>query len=918
MNPAGDALSAHVRRSRYAARLIEARPALASELDAGGAQPFARAEIEAALASVAGADEDTIRRALRQLRQRVLLRTMARDLTGRATLAEVCATMSDLAEASIAAAQSWAEAGLRAQFGTPRDAKGRAQRLMVIGMGKLGGRELNVSSDIDLIFVYPEEGETDGLDATGQAGLRTLSAHEYFLRVGRKLIALLNDATEDGFVFRVDMRLRPDGEAGPLAVSLDALENYFVAHGREWERYAWIKARAITGDAPAGAGRSPLAELEAIRRPFVFRKYLDYATLASMRKLHAEVRREVARRELADHIKLGPGGIREIEFIAQALQLVRGGRDSALAVRPTLEVLSRLAERRLLPQAAAAELASAYVFLRGLEHRLQYLDDAQTHHLPRNDADRALIAGMCGFEDWAACAAKIEAVRTCVAAHFNEVFAHSEEAESPLDSVWQGNLEEAAQALAAHGYSDPQATAARLQATRSSRRYASLPTDSRRRFNALVPRLAAAAAQTPRPDATLARGLDLIEAIARRASYLALLAEHREALDRVVRIIGAASWAAEFVTRHPLLLDELLDDRLLFAEPDWPGFSRDLANQLAVAVAEDDTERQMNVLREAHQSQVFRLLAQDLAGLLSVEKLADHLSLLADILLEQTLALCWTQLRNRHRAGPPSFAVIAYGKLGGKELGYAADLDLIFVYEDDDPAAAEVYARLAQRLNNWLTSRTSAGQLFDTDLRLRPSGASGLLVSSIESFTNYQEGDAWVWEHQALTRARFCAGDAAAGRAFEALRERVLRKPRDAASLAADVLGMREKMHAAHPNASGLFDLKHDRGGMIDIEFSVQFLLLAHAHDHPGLVANLGNIALLQIASGLGLIPAGLSEGVREAYREFRKLQHALRLNGAQYARVEAHAVQTHIAAVRALWDTVLPDTVLPALAAGG
>ncbi|MSP95660.1 MAG: bifunctional [glutamate--ammonia ligase]-adenylyl-L-tyrosine phosphorylase/[glutamate--ammonia-ligase] adenylyltransferase [Betaproteobacteria bacterium] len=893
MNQPESAFSAHVRTSRYASHLIAARPALALELDAQGAQAFTRAEIDAALVAAADADEDGIKRMLRQLRQRVVLRVMARDLGGCAPLAEVCATMSDLAEASIAAAQAWAEAGLRAQFGVPRGASGEAQRLIVVGMGKLGGRELNVSSDIDLVFVYPEEGATDG----GGEG-RAISAHEYFLRLGRKIIALLNESTEDGFVFRVDMRLRPDGDAGPLAMSLDALENYFVAHGRDWERYAWIKARALTGDRHA--------QLDAVRTPFVFRKYLDYATLAAMRKLHTEVRREIARRELADHIKLGPGGIREIEFIAQALQLIRGGRDTALTVRPTLEVLSRLAERRLLPASAVADLAAAYVFLRELEHRLQYLDDAQTHQLPRAEADRALIAAMCRCDDWDACAAKIATTRESVTAQFNAVFAQSREQASAFDPVWQDDPQEVARVLAEQGYREPLASAARLQATRTSQRYTTLPADSRLRFDALVPRLAAAAVQTPQPDTTLARGLDLMEAIARRAAYLALLAEHREALDRVARLIGAASWAAQFVTRHPLLLDELLDDRLLYAEPDWPAFSSDLNVQLTAAA--EDTERQMNVLREAHQSQVFRLLAQDLAGLLSVEKLADHLSLLADILLEQALALCWAQLRRRHRDGPPRFAVIAYGKLGGKELGYASDLDIIFVYDDTDPAAPEVYARLAQRLNNWLTSRTSAGQLFDTDLRLRPSGSSGLMVSSIEGFTRYQDGGAWVWEHQALTRARFSAGDVAVGNAFEAIRKRVLRRPRDPIVLAEEVRGMREKMHAAHPNLSGLFDLKHDRGGMIDIEFSVQFLVLAHAHRYPALVANLGNIALLKIAAGLGLIPAGLAEEVREAYREFRKLQHALRLNGAQYARVDSQAANRHVRAVRRLFDSLLPD----------
>ncbi len=888
MTRAAGELSMHLSSSRYATRLIEAKPALAEELDAHGDKPFARAEIDLALESVRGASEEAARRALRQLRQRVLLRVMARDLAGLAPLAEVCATMSDLAEGAISAAHDWAEAMMRERHGTVRDSAGNPQRLIVVGMGKLGGRELNVSSDIDLVFVYPSEGGSDGP--------KPVSAHEYFALLGRKLIALLNDATEDGFVFRVDMRLRPDGEAGALALSLDALETYFVSHGREWERYAWIKARALTG--------GPDAELEAVRRPFVFRKYLDYATLAAMRKLHAEVRREVARRDLADHIKLGPGGIREIEFIAQALQLIRGGRDPALAARPTLQVLPLLAEKRLLPEAAAQELCDAYVFLRNLEHRLQYLDDAQTHRLPQDEGDRARIASMCGCADWDACAAKIEAVRASVAAHFNAVFAQSAEAGSSFDATWQDDAGEIERALRERGYRDAGPTSARLAATRTSQRYLGLPSDSRRRFDALVPQLAAAAVQTPDPDATLVRGLALIEAIARRASYLALLAEHREALDRVARMIGASGWAADFITRHPLLLDELLDDRMLYAVPDWPGFARELEG--LVAAFEGDTERQMNALREAHQSQVFRLLAQDLAGILSVEKLADHLSMLADILLDRTLALCWSQLRNRHMESPPRFAVVAYGKLGGKELGYASDLDIIFIYDDPDPAASEVYARLAQRLNNWLTSRTSAGQLFDTDLRLRPSGSSGLLVSSIEGFTQYQEREAWVWEHQALTRARYCAGDASVGAAFEAVRERILRREREPRALAAEVLAMREKIHAAHPNASGLFDVKHDRGGMIDIEFIVQYLVLAHAHRHAGLVANLGNIALLKICADLGLASPALAEGAREAYREFRKLQHGLRLNNAQYARVEPALVRSHVQAVTGLWDEVL------------
>jgi glutamate-ammonia-ligase adenylyltransferase len=869
--------------SRVAERLLGARPELAAELAAQ--EPFSRAQIEQALAGSRAEDEPAFRRRLRLLRQRALLRTMARDLAGEADLAEVCAVMSDLAEASIAAALAWAEPRLAARHGVPRGASGRAQQLVVVGMGKLGGRELNVSSDVDLVYLYPEEGETDGA--------RPLTNHEYFDRLGRKLIGLLAEVTEDGFVFRVDMRLRPYGQAGPLVGSYDALEAYFVAHGREWERYAWIKARPLTGGEHEA--------LAAIVRPFVFRKYLDYATLEAMRQLHAEVRREVARRELAEHVKLGPGGIREIEFVAQALQLVRGGRDPALAVRPTLEVLARLAERRHLPGAAARELSEAYVFLRNVEHRLQYLDDAQTHELPDDPKDRARIASMAGFASWDAFRARLQAHRDAVTRHFQDTFAESGEA--GLAEAWHEDREVAARALADKGFRDPQAAAARLAATRASQRYALLPEDSRRRVDQLVPALAAVAAAMPEPDATLARGLDLIEAIARRAAYLALLAEHPEALERVARMIGASSWAAEFVTRHPLLLDELLDHRVLYAAPDWPAFETGL--QAALAAAGDDTERRMNLLREQHQGQVFRLLAQDLAGVLTVERLADHLSELADRVLGVALELAWSQVRARHRE-TPCFAVIGYGKLGGKELGYASDLDIIFLYDDADERAPENYARLAQILNHWLTTRTSSGVLFETDLQLRPSGASGLLVSSIAAFEEYQEHAAWVWEHQALTRARYCAGDAGIGEEFEAIRVRILTRRRDPVPLAKEVLAMREKIHAAHPNRSELFDLKHDRGGMIDVEFAVQFLVLAHAHRHHALTGNLGNIALLRIAADLGLVPAALAERTRHAYREFRRRQHALRLNGAQYARVPPEPVTTHREAVRELWQTVL------------
>ena len=613
-------------------------------------------------------------------------------------------------------------------------------------------------------------------------------------------------------------------------------------------------------------------------RPFVFRKYLDYATLGAMRALHTEVRRDVARRELAGHVKLGPGGIREIEFIVQALQLVRGGRDPELRVRPTLDALKVLVQKNLLPAQAARELADAYVFLRNLEHRLQYLDDAQRHDLPEDEEDRGRIAAMCGFPTWKEFYARLGEVRASVSRQFDAVFAERETA----DEAWPEHP--------------------RLAALRASQRYAALPDGSRRRLDRLVPVLARAAQATPDPEATLARGVDLVEAIASRAAYLALLAEHPEALERVTRMIGASSWAAEFVTRHPLLLDELLDDRLLYAPPDLQALTRDIRRQLAEA--RDDTERRMNILREMHQAQVFRLLAQDLAGLLTVEKLADHLSALADLALQVTLELVWKDLPRRHRE-TPAFAVVAYGKLGGKELGYASDLDIIFLYDDADERAQEAYARLAQRLNTWLSSRTSSGILFETDLELRPSGASGLLVSEIAAFERYQDESAWVWEHQALTRARYCAGDKSVGAAFERIREKILRRKRDLEPLKKEILAMREKLHAAHPNKSGLFDVKHDRGGMIDIEFAVQYLVLGFAARHPDLTGNLGNIALLGMAAGHGLIEGDIAAQCQDAYREYRRRQHALRLNGARYARVPREQVLQAVDAVKALWEEV-------------
>lgn len=888
--PAHHLIERAASHSRYLARLLAADARCADRLASGLAQPFDAATMQAQLQAAAPGDEATLNTALRKLRQAVMARLIVRDLGGLADLSEVMDTCTDLAETTLRFALAHHSTWLAQKHGMPKNPDGSDMQLVVVGMGKLGGRELNVSSDIDLIYLYPEQGET--------AGAKPVSHHEFFILLGKKLGLAISDLTADGFVFRVDMRLRPWGDAGPLAMSYAAFEDYLVAHGREWERYAWIKGRALTG--------TRLDELDQIIRPFVFRKYLDFNAFAAMRELHAQIRREVIRRDHADNIKLGPGGIREIEFIAQVFQLIRGGRVPALQTRSLLAVLPMLAGRGLLPENAVAELQAAYVFLRNLEHRLQYLDDAQTQMLPTQPDDRTRIASSMGCTDYPAFLSALNAHRSEVSRHFDQVFAapQADSASHPLAGLWQGALEDAdaLATLAKLGYAEPAEAGNRLRQIRTSTRYTTLPASNRARFDTLMPALIEVAAGCSPPDATLARILDLLESVARRASYLALLVEYPATLQRLAKLCAASPWAAQYLARNPMLLDELLDTRVLYAAPDWPALGDEL--QALIDTHSGDTERQMDAMRQFRQRVTFHLLAQDLAGVLALETLSDHLSDLAALILSATLPLAWAGVRNRHRA-TPGFAVIGYGKLGGREMGYASDLDLVFLYDDPAPAAAEHYARLAQRINTWLGSTTAAGVLYETDLRLRPDGAAGLLVSSVEAFSQYQHSHAWTWEHQALTRARFVAGDAAVGAAFERIRCDILTRPHDIAKLREDVLAMRRKMHDGHPNRSELFDLKHDAGGIVDVEFMVQYLVLAHAAHHPELTRNSGNLALLKLAAEMELIPASDAEAVRSAYREFRRLQHALRLQSAQTARVEPTQIADHAAAVRRLWRTL-------------
>ncbi len=887
-----NALLLHARQcSHYLSRLLDAEPELESWLRANLLAACDAAQMQRWLDEFPADDEHQLARALRSLRKRVMLHLISRDLGGLGDLSEVMSGMTALAELAVRRAHSFTMQALVAQYGQPvGEESGTPQELLVIGMGKLGGGELNVSSDIDLIFVYPEDGAT--------SGARSLSNHEFFSRLGRKLIALINDLTADGFVFRVDMRLRPYGDSGPLAMSFAALEEYLVAQGREWERYAWIKARVIS---PQESKHS--VELEKLAQPFVFRKYLDFGAFDSMRKLHAQIRAEVARRDRHHNIKLGRGGIREIEFIAQVFQLIRGGRDAHLRIRPTQQVLQRLAQDGELGADVVARLDSSYIFLRNLEHRLQYVNDQQTQALPEEPATRAIIATAMGYADYPALLADLDPLREFVSAQFEAVFGAKQETS---ESSWwheDSNSEELSAALSKLHYGDVPTLAENLLQLRTGSRYRQLPEISRQRLDSLIPRFLTLCATEQNRDEALRRALHLLEAIARRAAYLAFLAEYPQALPGLVRILAASAWAGDYLTQHPILLDELLDTRELYVAPDWPALDAQLTTQLDEHSG--DAEREMDALRQFQQAQTFHLLAMDLQGVLPLEKLSDHLSDLADLLLRHVLRLCWRDARKKHQEHA-QFAIVAYGKLGGRELGYASDLDLVFLYDDPHPDAGQIYSRLAQRINTLLSSYTAAGRLYEVDLRLRPNGESGLLVSSIEAFEDYQRNHAWVWEHQALTRARFCAGDTAVGAQFERIRIDVLRQQRDLAQLRGAVVEMRQKMHDGHPNASHLFDIKHDSGGMVDIEFMVQFLVLAYAAQHPQLTANSGNLALLEQAAKLGLIESGLSEAVRNVYRKLRGIQHQMRLNNQSPCRIEQGMLDT--APVLALWQHLLTE----------
>jgi glutamate-ammonia-ligase adenylyltransferase len=826
-------------------------------------------------------------------------RLVVLDCEQQAPLQTVTQTMTWLAEFSLDLALQEATQRVALRHGLPRTPQGNVAQLWIVGMGKLGAAELNVSSDIDLIYIYDEEGQTQGLaDGSG-----VVDNQVFFDRVVKQLYTLIGDTTEHGFVFRMDLALRPNGESGPSVVSLAALEEYFQVQGREWERLAWLKARVV---APA-ACIDQVPALRDIITPFVFRRYLDYNVFEALRVLHQQIRlqsqrRSATRPERANDVKLGRGGIREIEFTVQLLQVVRGGQFPELRMRPTLQALTALVQARLMPAETALALQEAYVFLRQVEHRIQYLDDQQTHQLPTNNEDLHWIAQSLGLPDNAALQAQLQRHRDAVALEFERLLRNEDDSPNTAQSSTPTDFEMLLEGLSPelHGRIARWAELPRVLALRD---------EALQRLLKLVQRTQSWVTQGVISETAAVRWSDWMEPLLRRETYLALLLERPSVHAQLLRLLGAARWPARYLMKHPGVIDELADPSMLNERFDAPLFKQNLQTryQALQSAQADDDESLLNLLRRAHHAELFLTLTRDLEGHLSVEQVADDLSALADAIVEVAASWVWPLVKTRHRE-TPCFAVIGYGKWGGKELGYGSDLDIVFVFQDEHPQAPEIYALFARKLIQWLTLKTGEGDVYEIDTALRPNGSAGLLVSSMDAFAEYQaqrgSNSAWVWEHQAMTRARFCVGDRQLGAQFEAVRRQVLCAPRDLAQLALDIMAMREKMRTAHSVPAGLFDFKHSVGGMIDLEFAVQFLVLAHAHAHPSLQDNMGNIALLHRAEAAGLLPKGLGVAAADAYRELRHLQHQARLDE-QVGRSDAAPMQGHSSAIQAVWSAV-------------
>ena len=835
-------------------------------------------------------DENTLMRELRLFRRRIMVRIAWAQTLSLVTEESILQQLSHLAETLIVAARDWLYAACCREWGTPCNPEGVAQPLLILGMGKLGGGELNFSSDIDLIFAWPEHGSTQG-------GRRELDNAQFFTRMGQRLIKVLDQPTMDGFVYRVDMRLRPFGDSGPLVLSFSALEDYYQEQGRDWERYAMVKAR-IMGDADG----TYVNELRAMLRPFVFRRYIDFSVIQSLRNMKGMIAREVRRRGLKDNIKLGAGGIREIEFIVQVFQLIRGGREPSLQSRSLLPTLSAINALNLLPDTDAEQLRAAYLYLRRLENLLQSINDEQTQTLPGDELNRARLAWGMNVDDWQQLTDVLASHMHNVRRVFNELIG-DDEAETQEESLseqwrelWQDALQE-----------DDTTPVLTHLADDDRRRVLSLIADFRKELDKrtigprgrqvldhLMPHLLSDVCSRDDAPVPLSRMMPLLSGIVTRTTYLELLSEFPGALKHLITLCAASPMVANKLARYPLLLDELLDPNTLY-QPTATDAYRDELRQYLLRVPEDDEEQQLEALRQFKQTQLLRIAAADIAGTLPVMKVSDHLTWLAEAMIDAVVQQAWTQMVARY--GQPThlgdregrgFAVVGYGKLGGWELGYSSDLDLIFLHDcpmdvmtdgEREIDGRQFYLRLAQRIMHLFSTRTSSGILYEVDARLRPSGAAGMLVTSADAFADYQRNEAWTWEHQALVRARGVYGDPQLTSQFDAVRRDIMTLVRDGKTLQTEVREMREKMRAHLGNKHrDRFDIKADEGGITDIEFITQYLVLRYAHEKPKLTRWSDNVRILELLAQNDIMEEQEALALTHAYTTLRDELHHLAL----------------------------------------
>ncbi|MGB1237870.1 MAG: bifunctional [glutamate--ammonia ligase]-adenylyl-L-tyrosine phosphorylase/[glutamate--ammonia-ligase] adenylyltransferase [Pseudomonadales bacterium] len=832
---------------------------------------------------------------LRRYRQREMVRLIWRDLNRSSDMTQTTLELSRLADACVAQALGVHYHWMTQRWGVPHsrpDVEGntREQQMIVIAMGKLGANELNLSSDIDLMFCFAENGETKGT-------AKCLENQEFFIRLGKKLIKSLDALTAEGFVFRVDMRLRPFGSVSPLACSFQAMESYYQQHGREWERYAMIKARVIAG------GGDQAQELMRQLRPFVYRKYIDYSAFESLREMKAMINSEVRRKGLDNNVKLGSGGIREIEFIVQAFQLIRGGRDSRLQQRSVMTILPLLPEIIGVPVEVAKALVQSYIFLRNTEHAIQALADQQTQELPSSPIGLLRVACSLGFENTECFIEHLQHHRAQVQQHFGEILAPVQESEADDEKLdrdwlllWQGRFsdEEAVTFCTEKGFDEPANAWKLISDLAHSKGLSLAQAVTQERLKTVMPALLEQVSNAAENTQTLARVLSLVSAILRRSAYLVLLAENPHALQQLVKLCSASVWFAELLSKQPVLLDELISPQTLYSPPKRDELNAELRQQM-LRVPEDDEEQQMDSLRYFKHAHLLRVAASDITGALPLMKVSDYLTWLAEAILQQVVDLAWHKLSAKH--GVPcdsegvesgrNFIVVAYGKLGGIELSYGSDLDLVFLHgansnqftNGERPIANSVfYTRLGQKVIHMLNTFTASGQLYEVDMRLRPAGNSGMLVSTLEAFEAYQTEEAWTWEHQALVRARVVVGSEALAEQFVDVRYRVLSQRRDGAQLLQQVSEMREKMRghlgSSDTELAQQFNLKQDRGGIVDIEFLVQYLCLAHSCDTAALIKYTDNIRILDAIEEAGLLDVKDCEQLREAYKAFRSVGH--------------------------------------------